>query len=249
MELPDYQNIIFYIYYKDPKNFFVNLNILKESFKKQFTVSEELFYSSCTIEIEEKYKEIEQLRKKTINSAKDAIVFDLKRENQSNQESVKRSIDFWEHDIGIVKNDDYKFHFITDVNDGKEYFLSKSDLDNISQIIKSDNVQENVKPPGFSEDENLHNNIFKSNYYFLFERLFEEFKIKPKNRADLKFIFEKMNSDGFLQESISQNNFYKWLSSKQGLEFEITTNWTESVNRLSLYNNVLENFKKIKSSQ
>lgn len=96
----------------------------------------------------------------------------------------------------------------------------------------------------FNQSQELYNRVFKSNFFELFELLFDEFNIDESKRADLKFIFEMMKEDGFLHPEVSQREFYECISRVYNMDFQITSNWSKTKHRTKIYSVVKENFKK-----
>src|SRR5690606_26749210 len=73
-------------------------------------------------------------------------------------------------------------------------------------------------------NKNTQNNIFISEGFDLWKRLYNEFDIDNSRtfRVDLRFLYEKMKDDGLISEFITITNFIDWLNTNHPRDKAIT---------------------------
>lgn len=62
------------------------------------------------------------------------------------------------------------------------------------------------------QKEEKHNQIFAGNAFYLWERLREHFKLQDSSRADFRFMFDAMQHDGYIHNTVSQKGMLNWVN-------------------------------------
>ena len=131
--------------------------------------------------------------------------FDYSFSEDPNERSVYKRYkinSFSPKDISIFK-EIWLFNFLENL---------KTILFNIKYILNL-TQQEDIKNPDEVEKE-LHNNIFKYNAFETFEKYFENKKITQNSRTDLRVIFDLLEGDDLLVETVELKHYIKWLNSQ-----------------------------------
>jgi hypothetical protein len=233
MQKEDYSIIIF-------DGYFDNKEFYSEHIEREFTKAIELhnikpfeFFTRCLNLVDEKIKESVDNYNGLIKELKDRV-----NENYS-EDSVnyasKRLIEVKDQ-IHYYLNSSQPF-----VEGGVRYLtldefnLIKIEIQNrLNHANNNSNISESTSKK--------YNNIFVANNFEFFDRLLKEFNITEQSRADLKFIFEMFKLDGLIHKNITQNFFYDSINQIYNSNYQTTSNWIKSDLRLSIYNNVKENF-------
>jgi hypothetical protein len=119
-------------------------------------------------------------------------------------EKIKSSIEVLKQDLKIkiyLIRDNKKKQI--DILDSYLNFL-KNKLDEQPQQSEIINVLE-VK-------NELHNNIFTDNAYYVWQRLFENFNITGTQRTDLRFMYEVMLYNGQIHKTVTVKNITDWIN-------------------------------------
>lgn len=137
MELPDYETILFYNYYKRPNRFFNNLKIALKYCNDKYGISQDIFIADCYQEIELKLKEIKDNVDKHIDMC-DKTIRHLKFNEREKGENIN-SIKYWEKSKTDIKKESYK-HFFNIYNDSytailKSYSISIKDISIIKETL------------------------------------------------------------------------------------------------------------------
>jgi len=103
------------------------------------------------------------------------------------------------------------------------------------EVVKVDEVKTELYP-----------NIFKDNYFELWQSMFDAFEIKESSYSkDLDFMYNVMFDKGFINKNIGKKNMLDWVSEIYEITFSRIryANYKDSSNknRLIIFNEILEN--------
>ncbi|MEC4048466.1 hypothetical protein OX284_003415 [Flavobacterium sp. SUN046] len=163
-------------------------------------------------------------------------------EEDQKEDLIKKQIIAVKKEIKICKENISKFPYL-DIYYKKEsiYKVYLKILKN--KLIEQPQQSEIIKVLEVKKE--LYNHIFKNNAFEVWQSMFDEFGINESSRTDVKFIFEEMRKDGFIHNTVNQNNFLDWISTTyNSLIIQKTSNHSRTKVRLQAYSRAKELYKK-----
>src|SRR5690606_4153932 len=106
----------------------------------------------------------------------------------------------------------------------KSISLQSNDSQLKTSAINNQDNKQKLDSETLELNKNTQNNIFISEGFDLWKRLYNEFDIDNSRtfRVDLRFLYEKMKDDGFISEFITITNFIDWLNTNHPRDKAIT---------------------------
>lgn len=103
------------------------------------------------------------------------------------------------------------------------------------QVIRPDEIK-----------KELHNNIFKDNSIYLFEKYFENKSMTFQSRTDFRFLFEQMKKDSLIHDTVTLGQYIKFIGNYGYYETElkaIELDAIKNIQRTKDYNEYKDNLK------
>lgn len=103
-----------------------------------------------------------------------------------------------------------------------------------------------IKQPEPQKKEK-HSQIFSGNAFYLWERLRKHFKLQDSSRADFRFMFDAMQHDGYIHNTISQKGMLNWVNDT----YEITIgkpryeNFKTDTKRMPIYSMIKTQYQEL----
>ena len=112
-------------------------------------------------------------------------------------------------------------------------------LTNLKPQQKKNNEPDEVK-------KELHNNIFKDNSIYLFEKYFDNKSMTFQSRTDFRFLFEQMKKDNLIHDTVTLGQYIKFIGKYGYYEKElkaIELDALKNIQRTKDYNEYKDNLK------
>ena len=112
-------------------------------------------------------------------------------------------------------------------------------LTNIEPQQQKNNEPDEVK-------KELHNNIFKDNSIYLFEKYFDNKSMTFQSRTDFRFLFEQMKKDSLIHDTVTLGQYIKFIGKYGYYETElkaIELDALKNIQRTKDYNEYKDNLK------
>ena len=117
----------------------------------------------------------------------------------------------------------------------KNFLLNKLEKPQQLQDIKPDEIK-----------KELHNNIFKDNSIYLFEKYFDNKSMTFQSRTDFRFLFEQMKKDSLIHDTVTLGQYIKFIGKYEYYEKElkaIELDALKNIQRTKDYNEYKDNLK------
>lgn len=117
----------------------------------------------------------------------------------------------------------------------KNFLLNKLEKPQQLQDIKPDEIK-----------KELHNNIFKDNSIYLFEKYFDNKSMTFQSRTDFRFLFEQMKKDNLIHDTVTLGQYIKFIGKYRYYEKElkaIELDALKNIQRTKDYNEYKDNLK------
>ena len=104
--------------------------------------------------------------------------------------------------------------------------------------------QKNNEPDEVKKE--LHNNIFKDNSIYLFEKYFDNKSMTFQSRTDFRFLFEQMKKDNLIHDTVTLGQYIKFIGKYGYYEKElkaIELDALKNIQRTKDYNEYKDNLK------
>jgi hypothetical protein len=114
--------------------------------------------------------------------------------------------------------DKFKYDFLIKslvVNSKRLSKINDEAIQNISDNILKDNLLSDDFEPLNQNDNSikeLHNHIFKSNAFKVWQSMYNDFRIKESSRTDIKFMFEIMKYEKLIHPTVTQTAVLNWIN-------------------------------------
>jgi len=99
-----------------------------------------------------------------------------------------------------------------------DYKILKERYQKYLTNIKPQQIQD-IKPDEIKKE--LHNNIFKDNSIYLFEKYFENKSMTFQSRTDFRFLFEQMKKDNLIHDTVTLGQYIKFIGKYEYYEKEL----------------------------
>jgi len=124
-----------------------------------------------------------------------------------------------------------------------DYKILKERYQKYLTNIKPQQIQD-IKPDEIKKE--LHNNIFKDNSIYLFEKYFENKSMTFQSRTDFRFLFEQMKKDNLIHDTVTLGQYIKFIGKYEYYEKElkaIELDALKNIQRTKDYNEYKDNLK------
>jgi len=114
--------------------------------------------------------------------------------------------------------DELKLEFLIKSLASNSEKLSKINDDIVKSIsanmLKDDLLSDDFESLNQNNNNNkeLHNHIFKSNAFKVWQLMYNDFKIKESSRTDIKFMFEIMKYEKLIHPTVTQTALLYWIN-------------------------------------
>ena len=124
-----------------------------------------------------------------------------------------------------------------------DYKILKERYQKYLTNIKPQQIQD-IKPDEIKKE--LHNNIFKDNSIYLFEKYFDNKSMTFQSRTDFRFLFEQMKKDNLIHDTVTLGQYIKFIGKYGYYETElkaIELDALKNIQRTKDYNEYKDNLK------
>lgn len=124
-----------------------------------------------------------------------------------------------------------------------DYKILKERYQKYLTNIKPQQIQD-IKPDEIKKE--LHNNIFKDNSIYLFEKYFDNKSMTFQSRTDFRFLFEQMKKDSLIHDTVTLGQYIKFIGKYGYYETElkaIELDALKNIQRTKDYNEYKDNLK------
>jgi len=124
-----------------------------------------------------------------------------------------------------------------------DYKILKERYQKYLTNIKPQQIQD-IKPDEIKKE--LHNNIFKDNSIYLFEKYFDNKSMTFQSRTDFRFLFEQMKKDNLIHDTVTLGQYIKFIGKYEYYEKElkaIELDALKNIQRTKDYNEYKDNLK------
>jgi len=248
MELNNYLKIIIegLIEVENLKTYFKRLQKVNE--RDNFITKIEFYTKLTNVTIDLKVK-----CKERFNESKNELykVLSLKKDKNEDTKEIEK-------EIKTITPDMLPLNLMHITNSQFRGTLSYSQIEYVESIIleilkNEKDLINTTKQPQQKETKNpdevkkeRHNNIFKGNAIYLFEKYFNNKSMTFQSRTDFRFLFEQMKKDNLIYNTVTLSQYIKFIGNYGYYETElkaIELDALKNIQRTKDYNEYKDNLK------